>query len=332
MNQHKQLLDKSTFTFALRVVVGWTYFSALWRRFVLADKLDPDSLGYIGIKFNHFLPHALGIKPIIEYMVSHPDVLWWNMLIFTLIEGIVGLFIIFGLFTRLMSIGVMGLALGILLGSGWLGTTCLDEWQIGILGIASGFALFLGGGGQWSLDHKISQKRTLRPWVNWISSGELYSKSQKPVLIGSIIIIFISLYTNQAFHGGIFGHLHNLSVKPNVEIINPILSNDELSFSVYRTDGVDVYGSYLIGVQLINSSGKIEFEMTAEELALMNQSDIENEYIAQVKPGKHSLIIPLGAKALLHFREAKFSQLPHGSYTLKLIDISGVEWINTINK
>lgn len=64
------------------------------------------------------------------------------MVAFTIIEGIVGLFIIFGLFTRLMSIGVFGLAMGILLGSGWIGTTCLDEWQIGVLGIATGFVLF----------------------------------------------------------------------------------------------------------------------------------------------------------------------------------------------
>ena len=65
--------------------------------------------GYIGEKFNHFLPNALGIKPMIEYLVTNPDVLWWAMVIFTIIEGIVGLFIMLGLFTRLMSIGVFSL-------------------------------------------------------------------------------------------------------------------------------------------------------------------------------------------------------------------------------
>ena len=56
-------------------------------------------------------------------------------------EAIVGLFIMLGLFTRLMSVGVFSLAMGILLGSGWLGTTCLDEWQIGVLGLAGGFTI-----------------------------------------------------------------------------------------------------------------------------------------------------------------------------------------------
>ena len=136
------------FTLSLRLIVGWTYFSAFWRRLVLENKLIPDGTGYIGEKFNHFLPNSIGIKPIIEYLVSTPDLLWWAMVIFTLVEGIVGLLYMLGFFTRLMSIGVFSLAFGILLGSGWLGTTCLDEWQIGILGVSAGFTIFLSGGGR----------------------------------------------------------------------------------------------------------------------------------------------------------------------------------------
>ncbi|UIR57053.1 DoxX family membrane protein [Sphingobacterium sp. SRCM116780] len=162
------------FTLSIRMVIGWTYFSAFWRRLILDNKLIEDEAGYIGEKFNHFLPNALGIKPIIEYLVTHLEALWWSMVLFTIIEGIVGLFIILGLFTRLMSIGVFGLAMGILLGSGWLGTTCLDEWQIGILGIASGFTLFLSGSGDFSLDQYMTNKNysiTQQQWFRWIGSG-----------------------------------------------------------------------------------------------------------------------------------------------------------------
>ena len=84
------------------------FFSFL-ETLILENKLIPDMPGYIGEKFNHFLPNALGIKPMIEYLVTNPDVLWWAMVIFTIIEGIVGLFIMLGLFTRLMSIGVFSL-------------------------------------------------------------------------------------------------------------------------------------------------------------------------------------------------------------------------------
>ena len=39
-----------TFTLALRLVTGWTYFSAFWRRLVLENKLNPDAPGYVGEK------------------------------------------------------------------------------------------------------------------------------------------------------------------------------------------------------------------------------------------------------------------------------------------
>lgn len=186
--------DAGLLTLALRIVVGWTYFSALWRRVALDNKLDPESAGYIGEKFNHFLPNALGIKPIIQYLVENPDMLWINMVAFTIIEGIVGLFIMFGLFTRLMSIGVFGLAMGILLGSGWIGTTCLDEWQIGVLGIATGFVLFLTGSGKYSLDNYLMKNNfsiTKKKWFAWLGSGILpikESRFPKVVLIGSLFI------------------------------------------------------------------------------------------------------------------------------------------------
>ena len=110
----------------LRLVVGWTYFSAFWRRLVLENKLIPDDPGYIGVKFNHLLPNALGIKPVIEYLVTHPSELWWFMVAFTIIEFLVGLMLMLGLLTRLASVGVFCLALGILLGSGWLDRLLAD--------------------------------------------------------------------------------------------------------------------------------------------------------------------------------------------------------------
>ena len=86
------------------------------------------------------------------------------MAAFTIIECLVGLMLMLGLLTRLAAVGVFSLALGILLGSGWLGTTCLDEWQIGILGMCAGLLLFLTGGGSCSLDGRLAQLPCLRGW------------------------------------------------------------------------------------------------------------------------------------------------------------------------
>src|SRR5690554_7351782 len=180
------------FTLALRLVVGWTYFSAFWRRLVLDNKLIPEEAGYIGEKFNHFLPNALGIKPLIEYLVLNPEILHIAMIVFTIVEAVVGLLLMLGLFTRLMSIGVFFLSMGILLGSGWLGTTCLDEWQIGVLGVASGFVIFFTGGGRFSLDNYFTSKNksfTKKKNFGFFASGKLPINERlipKIVLIGSV--------------------------------------------------------------------------------------------------------------------------------------------------
>lgn len=323
-------------TTALRWVTGWTYFSAFWRRLILENKLDPDAAGYIGEKFNHFLPHALGIKPLIHYLVTHPDSLWWAMLSFTIIEGIVGLLFILGIGTRLMSIGVFCLALGILLGSGWLGTTCLDEWQIGVLGIAAGFTIYLSGGGTYSLDAYFIKKDksfTRTKWFAYLGSGSLPISPKtlnRTVLAGSIAILSLTLFTNQYFHGGVFGTLHNLSVKPHVRITDAGIYGDQLSFSVFRDEGADVYGSFLIGVQLKDQDGQILFEQTQNQLAQMHQSQIKNDYVAKVAPGKHSLILPLGAKARLTFQDPVFVRL-QGTYQIILTDISGAAWTTGVH-
>ena len=317
------------FTLSLRLIVGWTYFSAFWRRLVLENKLIPDATGYIGEKFNHFLPNSIGIKPIIEYLVSTPDLLWWAMVIFTLVEGIVGLLYMLGFFTRLMSIGVFSLAFGILVGSGWLGTTCLDEWQIGILGVSAGFTIFLSGGGKYSLDYLLLPKLSKNKWLVWLTSGELplsIKQFSKVAISGAVLLIILTLYTNQVFHNGIWGPLHNKSVKPELKISNAKIQEDILTFKVYRIEGADVYGSFLIGITLKDENGKTILQKNGEELARFPLTRIKNDYVAKVAPGKHSLIIPLGSKATLTIRSDVFMDLPKSDYELILTDISGITW------
>ena len=317
------------FTLSLRLIVGWTYFSAFWRRLVLENKLIPDATGYIGEKFNHFLPNSIGIKPIIEYLVSTPDLLWWAMVIFTLVEGIVGLLYMLGFFTRLMRIGVFSLAFGILLGSGWLGTTCLDEWQIGILGVSAGFTIFLSGGGKYSLDYLLLPKLSKNKWLVWLTSGELplsIKQFSKVAISGAVLLFILTLYTNQVFHNGIWGPLHNKSVKPELKISNAKIQEDILTFKVYRIEGADVYGSFLIGITLKDENGKTILQKNGEELARFPLTRIKNDYVAKVAPGKHSLIIPLGSKATLTIRSDVFMDLPKSDYELILTDISGITW------
>ena len=55
-------------------------------------------------------------------------------------------------------------------------------------------------------------------------------------------------------------------------------------------------------------------------------SNIRNKYVAKVKPGEHSLVIPLGAKAEINIEKNT------GIYKLELMDISGITWKTDIAK
>lgn len=311
----------------LRLVVGWTYFSAFWRRAILADKLDPSAPGYVGEKFNNFLPNALGIKPVISYLVLHPDLLKWSMLAFTMVEALVGLCLMLGIFTRTMGASAVLLALGILLGAGWLGTTCLDEWQIGILGIASGVALLLSGGGEHSVDALLSRKGlgfTRAKCFAWLASGELKVR-KSVVVIGAAAMLSVTLVTNQYFHGGVYGPLHNKSIKPVVKIADASITDGGLRFTVYRTEGVDVYGSFLVSVALLDN-GKTIFKVAGPQLSQLPMSDIVNYNVAAVKPGTCGLVIPLGGKARISLDTGTAAIDRNRSYTLFLTDVSGARW------
>ena len=164
--------------------------------------------------------------------------------------------------------------------------------------------------------------------VPFFGSGVLPLKENvmnKTVLVGAIFIFGLTLFTNQYFHGGVYGTLHNLSVRPHVSISNTKIQNKTLSFTVFRDEGADVYGSFLIGIKLIDDNGNTVFEQTQTQLSALTSAQIKNDYVAKVKPGKHSLILPLGAKASLNFKDNIFTTL-EGTYTLELHDISGAKW------
>lgn len=93
-----------------------------------------------------------------EFFVSNPELLWWKLVACTVVEALVGLALMLGFMTRLAGLVTSLLAFGILLGPDWLGTTCLDEWQVGVLGIGSGLAFVFSGGGQYSLDYPLRSK------------------------------------------------------------------------------------------------------------------------------------------------------------------------------
>jgi len=317
-----------------RLVLAWIFFSAFWRRVVLAPaKLDPDSAAYVGHKFNTFLPQALGIRPMLEYLIVHENLLYTFLIVFTIIEGLVGLALFLGLGTRLAALGTALLSGGILLGAGWLGSTCLDEWQIGVLGFAGGSFVAFTGAGPFSLDSwwqnkwpRIAEKRYMR----WLTTGPLpISRNAigKSITILSIFAVLLTLYTNQAFHGGVYGKLHNPSKKPNITLSQPALAaNGDLKINLYRDKGPDTYGAFIVAINVKDKSGTIVEEFDKNSLSAISPNAIDNTYLNKVVTGPYGLIATLGSKASVSIDSNLSSSLSAGEYTIEVIDVSGSTW------
>lgn len=318
----------------IRLILGWEFFSAFLRR-VLNDpeKLDPNSPAYMGHAFNHFLPHALFIQPMIEFLITHVHLLYIFLLTFTIIEGLVGIGLILGLLTRLSSLGAALLSFGILLGSGWLGSTCVDEWQIGIAGISCGLVVMCFGGGIFSIDYLLFKNRPSK-FLKLLASGPLDLNSaqiRNIALIFSTIAVVITLFTYQALHNGLYGKLYNLSKVPKIEILSANLyDNGALKMLLYRTNGPDTYGAFVRQIIVLSDSGNIVETFNPNE-ASVEKSKIKNFYFNKIEPNKYSLVVPLGAKAEVELLPNQNIKLEKGKYKIELIDISGLKWTKDIN-
>ncbi|GAB6948404.1 thiosulfate:quinone oxidoreductase large subunit [Vulcanisaeta sp. JCM 16161] len=156
----------------LRVTLGWMYFSAFLRRTVnVPAKLNPSSTAYVGGKLITFLPHAW--QPVVgqlEWLLLHPHLLYLFLLLFTAVEGLFGLLMMLGFLTRLSGLVIAILAWSIGAAGGWLGPTCVDEWQIAAVEGAAAL-MFMFTGSRWlSIDQYLAKKypRGLRIWKVYI--------------------------------------------------------------------------------------------------------------------------------------------------------------------
>jgi uncharacterized membrane protein YphA (DoxX/SURF4 family) len=323
----------------LRWVTGWLFFSAFWRRAVLAPaKLDPTSPLWNGKKINDFLPHSLGIGNMLEWLVTHPDMLQVFLLGFTVVEALVGLALLLGLATRFAALATAVLSFGILLGAGWIGTTCLDEWQIGAAGIAGSFTVLLAGAGPWSLDRLWTRRfprAALRPLARLAATGPLGRDGRLGAVTRSaaalaVTALLITLATNQVFAGGVWGPLHNDSKAPHLTLSNVALTpTGDVSLRVYRDGGPDTYGAFIISATVVDAAGATVEVFDAQALSTLPRTAMTNYYINKVVPGGHALVVPLAAKADLRLAPTSPVGLSSGSYKIVLTDVSGMSWTTT---
>jgi thiosulfate dehydrogenase [quinone] large subunit len=132
----------------LRISVGWMWLDGGLRKLVLAPaKVDPASSSFVLGKFVTFLPHAGPFTQFLKYMLENPSIGSPFLIAYSVLELLVGSFLILGFLTRLAGFGGAVMAAS-LTPAFWLGSTCEDEWQIGSLLVAGGVVLMLTAAGR----------------------------------------------------------------------------------------------------------------------------------------------------------------------------------------
>ncbi|MBB6460152.1 TQO small subunit DoxD [Flammeovirga kamogawensis] len=316
----------------LRLVTSWLFLSAVLRRlFLNPAKHDMESPMWIGHKINTFFPHANGIfKEVLGYLVVHPTEMNWFTYIFTYSELIVGVLLLFGFFSRFTGGFLLSLAIGLMHTAGWLGPTCLDEWQIAsLLGTVGGILLIFGSG-DYSLDSYLTNKYPkLQHNILWKYGTQLSilteNKNYKKIVITySIIALLYVMGTNQLLHGGVWGTLHNYSTKPNIEISNIENTTTTLSFDSFRDKGPETYGAFVVEINLYNSTNQLIFTLNDQNF---DKVSISNYYLNKVFFNGRALVYPLGGKAQLKFKVPEV--LNRTTKRIELVDISGKKF--TVN-
>lgn len=301
-------LNPSYFALPIRFALAWIFFSAAWRRIVLAPAKLEIGPKWVGHKINHFYPNALLVKDALEYMITHPNFMWWMLIIFTLTEAAVGIGLALGLLSRISALVTAILSFAMLLSAGWLGATCLDEWQIGVLCTMGAMVMCFIGPGDFSLDHLIAKKFPgwTSGWRSWFTDGPILGEKAGKGLVyfGTAFLVISMLATNQAFVGGIWGKLFNPSAKPHVVVSALSVEGSSLTMTVFRDQGPDTYGANVTEATVVDASGNKIADLYGKQLAKAMKAakadgKIKNFYVNKVTPGPDGIAIPLGGKATI---------------------------------
>lgn len=277
-----------------RFVQGFIFWGGASRRLLynfhevngadVAVKLDFDSAGFVANKLVHALPGTLWIQGLLERSLQYPDLIIASVWIWTLAELAVGLCLIFGFATRLFALISIGLNVSLMLIFGWMGSTCLDEWTMAVSGVAMSSAVFLAGGGAWSLDSLIGRSAWAdrNGWAPWVFSGPLPQATVKTLAlllaaiavvftVGSYHILFRAVVSPQ--HARVSYHSHNVALSDV-----SVAADGAVTFDAYVDAGPDTGAAYVIAARLIDGSGATVAAWNGETLASLPASAIHNVY------------------------------------------------------
>ena len=318
----------------VRLVAAWLFLAAVWRRLVLApEKHDMESAAWLGHKINTFFPHSTWpFRDLLDWFLRKPEALNGFLWAFTASEWIVGLLLLLGLATRFAGLALFGMSLGLMHTSGWLGPTCLSEWQTASLLVAAGLVVAFGGGGVFSLDHVIARRCPNlgeRSWWRLVAGPVPKNRPERRDLVALSVALLALAYVmgmNQVHHGGLWGPLHNYSKVPDIQVSAPQIDGNgkAVGFTVFRDKGPEAWGTHVLEIRIEDERGRRIHRFGPQSLSALSPERIENVYPNEVATAEFGLVLPLGAKARLNLPLPEGVRLePETDYRVVLVEAGG---------
>ncbi|MBU2754210.1 quinol oxidase [Acidithiobacillus sp. CV18-2] len=325
---------------AVRFVQGWIYWGGGSRRFIYGpQKINPAG-HWMAYKFQTAMPGAiLGTSHLISFLLHHFVLLYAGVIIFSAVELVSGLMLISGFLTRLAALLTLGLSFTLMLLFGWQGATCIDEWTMAASNFGMGIALFLVGGGAYSIDNwllKTKPALATKGWFRWLGGSEplplsdLAFKKLALTLFWIAVIFIVATYSYYRgsvitpFHGDPTGvKVHHVQMR-NLQIA----PDGSVTVHMYVNAGTASVPAHIISARLLNYAGKVVEIWDGKQLSHLAAKEIDNDYAyQQIRPDPIlGLKAGLGAAATVHLPvsdSSGFLGTSAGPYQLQILTING---------
>ncbi|MGE4126473.1 MAG: TQO small subunit DoxD, partial [Pusillimonas sp.] len=265
--------------------------------------------------------------------------LYAGVIIFSAVELVSGLMLISGFLTRLAALLTRGLSFTLMLLFGWQGATCIDEWTMAASNFGMGIALFLVGGGAYSIDNwllKTKPALATKGWFRWLGGSEplplsdLAFKKLALTLFWIAVIFIVATYSYYRgsvitpFHGDPTGvKVHHVQMR-NLQIA----PDGSVTVHMYVNAGTASVPAHIISARLLNYAGKVVEIWDGKQLSHLAAKEIDNDYAyQQIRPDPIlGLKAGLGAAATVHLPvsdSSGFLGTSAGPYQLQILTING---------
>lgn len=327
---------------SIRFVQGWIFWGGGSRRFIYdPQKLDPYAPQWMANKFQSAMPGALfDLSSVVSFLLNHFVLLYISIIVFSLLELLSGLGLIFGLFTRGAAMITVAISLILMVLFGWQGATCLDEWTMAVSNLSMGLTLVLTGGSIYSLDALLIKRYPAlaqKTWFVLFSSGVWsFNRLRKVALIFYIFTIFFTVGTYDYYRGAVFSRYHAGPVSPYKFHLSlsdgRLTTNGSIYFTLYVDSGPSAVPTYIVRIELLDPDKKIIETWDIPKLRALPQTAIENKYqYNKVEIGSYGLIAPESSKAKISITPSMPLTLPQGNYLLQIHTVDGTMWSLRIN-